>query len=366
MSREELGNVDRVAGEYAEHEEPIDDQQIRIGRHVVDGKEQNEAEDQGPDVVERHGRPPPDHIGDKAKTRIPKDPANAPQHHVAADDRGNRGTLDALLLQHQVLNRRQPDHRRPDRQQCAKREQQADEGVEAQLPVEQLQRYEAQEFPILGGGGAGLGGERAAPVAHRPEMLGLNHAAADQQQQQGRSDAGEKHIAPAIAADQCVDLAADNAPHGSAGHHDTENLGAMDFGEGLGHQRDADDDFGPGADPGEEAIDPELQRRLREALQPGEDAVDQDAERQSSYAPDIIGDDAEHEASERPAEQSDGTEDPADASDLGDRRLSAQELGQRRAQYERKQTIIGDRKSTRLNSSHDQISYAVFCLKKKK
>src|SRR2546421_9580962 len=31
-------------------------------------------------------------------------------------------------------------------------------------------------------------------------------------------------------------------------------------------------------------------------------------------------------------------------------------------------TILGgrDRKSTRLNSSHDQISYAVFCLKKKK
>src|SRR2546427_9477066 len=29
-------------------------------------------------------------------------------------------------------------------------------------------------------------------------------------------------------------------------------------------------------------------------------------------------------------------------------------------------TIIGDRKSTRLNSSHSQISDAVFCLKKKK
>src|SRR3989440_12012000 len=29
-------------------------------------------------------------------------------------------------------------------------------------------------------------------------------------------------------------------------------------------------------------------------------------------------------------------------------------------------TPIRDRKSTRLNSSHDQISYAVFCLKKKK
>src|SRR5438477_9713437 len=29
-------------------------------------------------------------------------------------------------------------------------------------------------------------------------------------------------------------------------------------------------------------------------------------------------------------------------------------------------TILGDRKSTRLNSSHMSISYAVFCLKKKK
>src|SRR2546430_12491648 len=30
------------------------------------------------------------------------------------------------------------------------------------------------------------------------------------------------------------------------------------------------------------------------------------------------------------------------------------------------QRVGGDRKSTRLNSSHSQISYAVFCLKKKK
>src|SRR2546428_7534958 len=28
-------------------------------------------------------------------------------------------------------------------------------------------------------------------------------------------------------------------------------------------------------------------------------------------------------------------------------------------------TVVEDRKSTRLNSSHDQISYAVFCLTKK-
>src|SRR2546427_7062135 len=38
------------------------------------------------------------------------------------------------------------------------------------------------------------------------------------------------------------------------------------------------------------------------------------------------------------------------------RRLPVQRLGLPRA----------DRKSTRLNSSHSQISYAVFCLKKKK
>src|SRR2546430_13591390 len=33
---------------------------------------------------------------------------------------------------------------------------------------------------------------------------------------------------------------------------------------------------------------------------------------------------------------------------------------------ERDTVLAGDRKSTRLNSSHSQISYAVFCLKKKK
>src|SRR5256886_4871135 len=31
-----------------------------------------------------------------------------------------------------------------------------------------------------------------------------------------------------------------------------------------------------------------------------------------------------------------------------------------------RECLIADRKSTRLNSSHSQISYAVFCLKKKK
>src|SRR2546422_2013592 len=36
------------------------------------------------------------------------------------------------------------------------------------------------------------------------------------------------------------------------------------------------------------------------------------------------------------------------------------------ADAERRARDVGDRKSTRLNSSHGYISYAVFCLKKKK
>src|SRR2546430_13649439 len=42
---------------------------------------------------------------------------------------------------------------------------------------------------------------------------------------------------------------------------------------------------------------------------------------------------------------------------------AASDPGRRRRRWRRCQ---GDRKSTRLNSSHSQISYAVFCLKKKK
>src|SRR2546427_2427935 len=41
--------------------------------------------------------------------------------------------------------------------------------------------------------------------------------------------------------------------------------------------------------------------------------------------------------------------------------------GKRYLEFLRVPTLsAGDRKSTRLNSSHSQISYAVFCLKKKK
>src|SRR5256886_8312294 len=45
---------------------------------------------------------------------------------------------------------------------------------------------------------------------------------------------------------------------------------------------------------------------------------------------------------------------------LGDLNISAARHG-----YDYAKKMFGDRKSTRLNSSHSQISYAVFCLKKK-
>src|SRR5688572_31549856 len=48
--------------------------------------------------------------------------------------------------------------------------------------------------------------------------------------------------------------------------------------------------------------------------------------------------------------------------DRADLREGAQITARRQQQPHRHQ----DRKSTRLNSSHSQISYAVFCLKKKK
>src|SRR5438045_8098014 len=44
--------------------------------------------------------------------------------------------------------------------------------------------------------------------------------------------------------------------------------------------------------------------------------------------------------------------------------IAQNEIGHARAAYE--QATSSDRKSTRLNSSHLGISYAVFCLKKKK
>src|SRR5699024_11552520 len=45
---------------------------------------------------------------------------------------------------------------------------------------------------------------------------------------------------------------------------------------------------------------------------------------------------------------------------------AVRELGSERRETVRSLSVVGDRKSTRLNSSHVSISYAVFCFKKKK
>src|SRR2546430_4891218 len=45
---------------------------------------------------------------------------------------------------------------------------------------------------------------------------------------------------------------------------------------------------------------------------------------------------------------------------------SPQNISLARSPWWCRRRYFGDRKSTRLNSSHSQISYAVFCLKKKK
>src|SRR5206468_10341060 len=57
---------------------------------------------------------------------------------------------------------------------------------------------------------------------------------------------------------------------------------------------------------------------------------------------------------------------PTISSRIGIATLSASSLSTARLAIPILEEIVGDRKSTRLNSSHDQISYAVFCLKKKK
>src|SRR5690606_40204743 len=66
----------------------------------------------------------------------------------------------------------------------------------------------------------------------------------------------------------------------------------------------------------------------------------------------------------------DGSLDPRIMDDRSARLLSAFEFlaGPQARRLAVRQVLaeIGDRKSTRLNSSHVKISYAVFCLKKKK
>src|SRR2546427_1546422 len=65
------------------------------------------------------------------------------------------------------------------------------------------------------------------------------------------------------------------------------------------------------------------------------------------------------------------TRSPITSAESGDPANAAQDVSAsvgaiRTPLTETCRSVRGDRKSTRLNSSHSQISYAVFCLKKKK
>ena len=136
-------------------------------------------------------------------------------------------------------------------------------------------------------------------------------------------------------------MPADQRAEAAAGHHHPQHLGALRLGEDLGHQWNADDDFGAGADTGEEAQDAEHRGALREALQRGEYRDDGDAQRQGADAADIIGDDAEEEAAQRPAEQADHGEDAADPADIGDSRIAAHQFCQGRVQHKGEKPEIG-------------------------
>src|SRR5690349_21999580 len=61
-----------------------------------------------------------------------------------------------------------------------------------------------------------------------------------------------------------------------------------------------------------------------------------------------------------------GREEPHRRRDVRDRRRSRKRRRQEAWLDRRRARQRSDRKSTRLNSSHVEISYAVFCLKKKK
>jgi hypothetical protein len=172
-------------------------------------------------------------------------------------------------------------------------------------------------------------------------MFGFFEAAAQQDQDDRRQHTGEHHIAPAIGSDDREKLAADQAAETTACHHDAQDLGAVRVGECLGHQRDAEDNFSPRADPGEEAADAEGQGTVGEALQGGEDGHQHHTEHQCSHSPEVIAENAEHEAAERPAEQAGHTEQAANPADIRGGRVSTNQFGHRRVQHQGEQAEVG-------------------------
>ena len=80
---------------------------------------------------------------------------------------------------------------------------------------------------------------------------------------------------------------------------------------------------------------------MGETLQRREYAVGQNADGKRPYPADVVGDDAEHEAAECPAQQADHAQDAADPADIGYRRIAAEQLGQRRTKDKRVEAEVG-------------------------
>jgi len=244
-------------------------------------------------------------------------------------------------------------------QEGPQREQHTDQRLGPNGAAEQLQRHHAQELAILSTVVA-AGRQRLAPRLHRGEMFRLDHATAQECQQKRRNDAGEKDVAPPVGADPIVDIGGEQIAKASAGHHKAEDLSPVRLGKSFGDQRDRDHQLRARAEPGDEAKQAELPNLLREPLQCGEEAVDQDAERQRAHPAEIVGDDAEKEAPERPAQEADRGQQATDRADLCHCRAAAEQLGQGLAQNKPIKREIGDVEGP-AGPSHEQHQPLIAC-----
>ena len=207
------------------------------------------------------------------------------------------------------------------------------------LGGEQLQRDEAHELPVVRANATSRGDRLAAFLDCR-ETVWLHHAAAHDREQQRRHKADEEHKAPTVTTDVAVDPGAEECAQCAAGHHEAGDLGTVRFAQGLGEQRNADHQFGSGAEAGDEAIDGEVPDAMRQALQSGEHAVEQDAGSQCPHAADIVGVDTEYESADGPAQQSHHAEDAAVTAELREGGIAAQQFGECGAQHQRVQAEV--------------------------
>ncbi|HVC62066.1 MAG TPA: hypothetical protein VND19_17095 [Acetobacteraceae bacterium] len=79
---------------------------------------------------------------------------------------------------------------------------------------------------------------------------------------------------------------------------------------------------------------------MRYPLQRREHAVDQDAERECPNPADVVGNDAEQEAAEGPAQQPGHAEQPAYPAEQRQRRVAAEQFCERRPEHQRVETEI--------------------------